>query len=190
MSLIRFLIRNSWQLLLCSIVAGVVSGLTGAAIIAVIHKTLNGSGFSSTLAWIFLGLALLVALSKALSEILLTRLGQSTISRLRMQLSRRILGAPLRQVDELGHHRLLAALIDDTDVIAQAYVQLPLICVNVATTIGCLAYLGWLSWPMLVLVLAVMLLGTVIFHLQEQRALHMKIVPLPRQARRLRGASV
>ena len=171
MSLIRFLIRNSWQLLLCSIVAGVVSGLTGAAIIAVIHKTLNGSGFSSTLAWIFLGLALLVALSKALSEILLTRLGQSTISHLRMQLSRRILEAPLRQVDELGHHRLLAALIDDTDVIAQAYVQLPLICVNVATTIGCLAYLGWLSWPMLVLVLAVMLLGTVIFHLQEQRAL-------------------
>jgi putative ATP-binding cassette transporter len=171
MSLIRFLIRKSWRLLLCSIVAGVVSGLAGAAIIATIHKAMNGTVFSATLAWSFLGLALLVALSKALSEILLTRLGQSTIAELRMQLSRRILDAPLRQVEELGQHRLLAALSDDTDVIAQAYVQLPLICVNAATTIGCLGYLGWLSWPMLLLVLAFMLLGSVTFHLQEQRAL-------------------
>lgn len=171
MSLIRFLIRSSWRLLLGSVLAGVVSGLAGAAIIAVIHKGMNGTDSSSTLGWSFLALALLVALSKALSEILLTRLGQTTISELRMQLSRRILQAPLRQVEELGSHRLLAALSDDTDVIAQAYVQLPLICVNLATTIGCLAYLGWLSWPMLILVVAFMGLGSVTFQLQEQRAL-------------------
>ncbi len=171
MSLFRFLIRISWRLLLCSMAAGVVSGLAGAAIIAVIHKTMNGSDVSSSLAWGFVALALLVAASKALSEILLTRLGQSTIAHVRMQLSRGILEAPLRQVEELGHPRLLAALTDDTDVIAQAYVQLPLICVNVATTVGCLAYLGWLSWPMLLLVLACMLLGTVTFQLQERRAL-------------------
>lgn len=173
MSLIRFLIRKSWRLLLSSIVAGVVSGLAGAAIIAVVHKAMNGTVVPVALAWSFLGLALLVALSKALSEILLTRLGQSTIAELRMQLSRRILEAPLRQLEDLGQHRLLAALSDDTDVIAQAYVQLPLICVNVATTIGCLGYLGWLSWPMLLLVLAFMLLGTVTFQLQEQRALRL-----------------
>ncbi len=171
MNLIRFLIRSSWQLLLGSILAGVVSGLAGAAIIAVIHEGMNGTDSSSMLGWIFLALALLVAVTKALSEILLTRLGQSTISELRMQLSRRILQAPLRQFEELGSHRLLAALSDDTDVIAQAYVQLPLICVNLATTIGCLAYLGWLSWPLLILVLAFMGLGSITFNLQEQRAL-------------------
>lgn len=171
MNLIKFLIRSSWRLLLGSILAGVVSGLAGAAIIAVIHKGMNGTESSSRLGWSFLALALLVAVTKALSEILLTRLGQSTISELRMQLSRRILQAPLRQFEELGSHRLLAALSDDTDVIAQAYVQLPLICVNLATTIGCLAYLGWLSWPLLILVLAFMGLGSITFNLQEQRAL-------------------
>ncbi|MEP6932472.1 MAG: cyclic peptide export ABC transporter, partial [Nitrospirota bacterium] len=66
MSLIRFLIRSSWRLLLGSVLAGVVSGLAGAAIIAVIHKGMNGTDSSYTLAWSFLALALLVALSKAL----------------------------------------------------------------------------------------------------------------------------
>ena len=173
MDLIRFLLRKSWRLVLCSVVAGLVSGLAGAGLIAVIHRGMNETQVSSTLAWSFLVLALAVAACKALSEILLTRLGQSTISELRFQLSRRILDAPLSQLEQLGHHRLLAALSEDTDVIAQAYVQLPLIGINVATTIGCLAYLGWLSWPMLLLVGGFMAVGALTFQLQERKAIRL-----------------
>ncbi|BCA53916.1 Cyclic peptide transporter [Nitrospira sp. KM1] len=173
MTLIRFLLRKSWKLVVGSLIAGLVSGLAGAALIAVIHKGMSESASTMTLAWGFLGLAVLVAGTKALSEILLTRLGQSTISELRLQLSRNILNAPLRQVEELGSHRLLAALSDDTDVIAQAYVQLPLICINAATTLGCLAYLGWLSWPVLLLVVGFMTFGALSFQWQEQRAVRL-----------------
>jgi len=171
MSLIQFLIRYSWRLLLFSVLAGVVSGLAGAGIIAVVHRAMNATEPSWTWAGIFLATALLVALSKAVSEVLLTRLGQSTISELRMQLSRRILHAPLHHLESLGQHRLLAALNDDTDAIAQAYVQLPLLCINGATTIGCLAYLGWLSWTLLAVVLAFMAFGSLLFQLQQRRAL-------------------
>ena len=83
MDLIRFLLRKSWRLVLCSVVAGLVSGLAGAGLIAVIHRGMNETQVSSTLAWSFLVLALAVPACKALSEILLTRLGQSTISELR-----------------------------------------------------------------------------------------------------------
>lgn len=171
MDLIRFLLRKSWRLVLCSVLAGLVSGLAGAGLIAVIHRGMNESPVSPTLAWSFLGLALSVAGCKALSEILLTRLGQSTISELRFQLSRRILDAPFGRLEQLGHHRLLAALSEDTDVIAQAYVQLPLIGINVATTVGCLAYLGWLSRPMLLLVLGFMAVGAITFQMQERKAI-------------------
>ncbi|MDR4477125.1 MAG: cyclic peptide export ABC transporter [Nitrospira sp.] len=171
MDLIRFLLKKSWGLMCCSIAAGLISGLAGAGLIAVIHRGMNESPVSASLAWSFLGLAVAVAVCKALSEILLTRLGQSTISELRYHLSRRILDAPLGQLDRLGHHRLLAALSEDTDVIAQAYVQLPLIGINVATTLGCLAYLGWLSWPILLLVLSVMTLGALTFQWQERKAI-------------------
>ncbi|MGC3975794.1 MAG: cyclic peptide export ABC transporter [Nitrospira sp.] len=171
MDLIRFLLKKSCSLVICSVAAGVISGLAGAGLLAVIHQAMNEFPVSSSLAWSFLGLAVAVAACKALSEILLTRLGQATISELRYQLSRRILDAPLAQLDRLGHHRLLAALSEDTDVIAQAYVQLPLIGINLATTAGCLAYLGWLSWLMLLLVLGIMVIGAVTFQWQERKAI-------------------
>ena len=171
MDLIRFLLKKSWGLVICSITAGLISGLAGAGLLAVIHRGMNESPVSTSLAWSFLGLALAVAACKAISEILLTRLGQATISELRYQLSKRILDAPLGQLDRLGHHRLLAALSEDTDVIAQAYVQLPLIGINLATTLGCLTYLGWLSWLILLLVLGMMVIGAVTFQWQERKAI-------------------
>jgi putative pyoverdin transport system ATP-binding/permease protein len=171
MNLIRFLLHNSWRLVGLSVLAGLISGLAGAGIIALIHEGMNGSGHPVDLAWRFFFLAILVVLSKTASEILLTRLGQSTISELRMQLSRLILGAPLRRIEELGHHRFMAALTDDTEVIAHAYTQLPLLCINGATVIGCLAYLGWLSWQVLVVVLGFMLLGSLSFQVQERKAM-------------------
>ncbi len=171
MSLIRFLYRNSWRLVMLSVVAGLISGLASAGIIAVINTAMEESQRTVALGLSFLSGVVLVVVTKALSEVVLTRLGQDIIAQLRVQLSEQILRAPLRQVQELGRHRLMAALNEDTDVIAHAYVQMPLICVNGATVVGCLAYLGWLSWAMLAIVLGFMVLGALSFHEQEKQAL-------------------
>lgn len=171
MSLLRFLYRNSWRLVVLSMVAGLISGLASAGIIAVINSALEESLRTVALGLCFLGGAVLVVVTKAFSEVVLTRLGQDIIAQLRLYISEQILRAPLRNVQELGRHRLLAALNEDTDVIAQAYVQIPLVCVNGATVVGCLAYLGWLSWPVLAIVLGFMILGALSFQAQEKRAL-------------------
>lgn len=171
MSLLRFLYRNSWRLVVLSMVAGLISGLAGAGIIALINSALEASERTIVLGISFVAGVILVVVTKAFSEVVLTRLGQDIIAQLRLHLCEQILRAPLRHVQELGRHRLLAALNEDTDVIAQAYVQIPLICVNGATVVGCLAYLGWLSWLMLVVVLGFMVFGALSFHAQEQRAL-------------------
>ncbi|MDF0668411.1 MAG: cyclic peptide export ABC transporter [Nitrospira sp.] len=172
MSLIRFLYRNSWRLVMLSTVAGLISGLASAGIIAFINAALEESQRTVALGLSFLGGVVLVVVTKAFSEVVLTRLGQDIIAQLRVHLSEQILRAPFRQVQELGRHRLLASLNEDTDVIAQAYVQIPLICVNGATVVGCLAYLGWLSWPMLAIVLGFMVFGALSFQAQEKQALH------------------
>lgn len=172
MSLIRFLYGNSWRLVMLSMAAGLISGLASAGIIAFINSALGESHRTTALGVSFLGGVVLVVVTKAFSEVVLTRLGQDIIAQLRVHLSEQILRAPLRHVQELGRHRLLAALNEDTDVIAQAYVQIPLICVNGATVVGCLAYLGWLSWPVLAIVLGFMIFGTLSFQAQEKQALH------------------
>ncbi len=172
MSLIRFLYGNSWRLVMLSMVAGLISGLASAGIIALINSALEESERTVVLGIGFLAGVVLVVVTKAFSEVVLTRLGQDIIAQLRLHLCEQILRAPLRHVQELGRHRLLAALNEDTDVIAQAYVQIPLICVNGATVVGCLVYLGWLSWPLLAIVLGFMIFGAVSFQAQEKRALH------------------
>lgn len=171
MSLIKVLLRNSWRLVVLSIVVGVLSGLASAGIIAFINVAMTPGEHSSTVAWSFLGLGIVVVISKVFSEVLLTKLGQESIADLRMHLSREILDAPLRLVEELGHHRLMAALNDDAAVIANAYTQLPLICINAATVLGCLTYLGWLSWPLLLAALAFMGIGAMTFQAYERKAL-------------------
>ena len=95
------------------------------------------------------------------ADYLLCSLGQGCVFDLRMGLSRRILGAPLRQLEEIGAPRMLATLTEDVAVIINALLYIPLLCINVAIVAGCVVYLGWLSPVMLLLVLGFMLVGAV-----------------------------
>ncbi|WP_437305957.1 cyclic peptide export ABC transporter [Sorangium sp. So ce388] len=173
MSVLGFLVRRARRPLLLAIAAGVISGLSSAGVIALVQEALSADGRpAAQLAWAFAGLATLAVLSRAVSQVLLTRLGQAMIAELRTQLSQRILEAPLRHIEQLGPHRLLAALNDDPAVITQAYVYLPLLCVNVATVLGCLAYIGRISWSALAIVLGAMAVGAALFRAHEGRAIH------------------
>lgn len=168
---LRSLLARERRLLASAIAAGVTSGLAGAGVIAVIEPSTEAASQPQA-AWItaFAALVLLSVASKAVSQWLLSRLGQGTIAELRRELSQRIVAAPLRKLQELGIHRLLAALHEDTGVITQAFVLVPLVCVEAATVLGCLVYLGWISWPALLLVAAGIVFGAGIFMLYDRRA--------------------
>ena len=69
---------------------------------------------SSSLILIFVGLCLVLPVSRYLSELLLNRLGQGALYTLRIDLCRQILAAPLAcYLEQLGPARLLGALTDD-----------------------------------------------------------------------------
>jgi putative ATP-binding cassette transporter len=164
------LVSHARPLLFAAIAAGVVSGSSSAGLIAVVEPATAPGGARSTLIALFAGLVLVSVVSKAVSQLLLSRLGQTTSAELRRQLSQRIVAAPLRRLQELGTHRLLAALHEDTGVITQAFVLVPLVCVEAATVLGCLVYLGWISWPALAVVAAAIALGTAIYIVFDRRA--------------------
>lgn len=171
---LRFLLGNAYGLMAWAVIAGALSGLTGAALIAVLSSATEGdpSARAPRVAALFVALVAVSVISKGISEVLLTRLGQRAIADVRLQLSRRVVEAPLRRNEELGAHRVLAALNDDAAAITQAFVYLPMICVNGATVLGCLGYLAVCApWALAITVLA-MLIGALIFRLHEGRANH------------------
>jgi putative ATP-binding cassette transporter len=164
MKLFNFLWRNSPGALSLSILVGIISGASSTGLIALIHAALNSRHDSKTvLMWGFVGLCFISLLAGIASKVILIRIAQGATLDLRLSLSRQIIAASLRHLEELGPPRLLATLTDDIPVISNALISIPLMCINSAILVGCLVYLSWLSWPVLVGVLCFMVVGIITY---------------------------
>ncbi|MGB7926171.1 MAG: cyclic peptide export ABC transporter [Pyrinomonadaceae bacterium] len=178
MKLISFLLRCSRSVrysrltIAFVIFIGVVSGACNVVLLSIINAALHRSDYTATtLAWKFAVVCLLLPLSRFASQALLVRFSARVIFDLRMNLCRRVLAAPLRLLEGLGPHRILAILTEDIPIIADTLVNVPLICMHLAIVGGCLVYLGWLSFNVLLGVLLFMVIGVVGYRLVVKRAI-------------------
>ena len=178
MKLILFLLRCSRDIKYSRIsigvviAAGFVAGAVNASLLALITSLLNNpEGATSGLLWSFILFCLVMLMSRVVSGVLLNNLSQAAMFDLCMKLSRKILNAPLRQLEELGAARLLASLTSDVPIIANTVTVIPVLCMQIAILSGCLIYLAWLSWKVLLLVLGFMVLGLISYQLPMLSAL-------------------
>ena len=154
------------------IVAGFVAGAVNASLLALINSLLTNAESQATgLLWSFVALCLLMLTSRVVSGILLNNLAQAAIFNLSLKLSRKILNTPLRKLEEMGAPRMLAALTNDVPVIATTLTVIPILCMQVAILAGCLIYLAWLSWTVLLLVLGFMIVGVISYQIPMLGAL-------------------
>jgi putative ATP-binding cassette transporter len=159
-------IRGSKAMMIGVVIAGALSGLCNAAFLVVINASLKDPSHRvPPLVWSFVGLCLLLPVSRFISGALLLKLAGRAGFELRVQLARKILAAPLRTLEELGSHRLLATLTDDITAITGAVVSYPNLFMQLFIVLGCLTYLGWLSWGALLGVIAFMVLGVLTYQL-------------------------
>lgn len=165
-------VAQSRALVAIIILAGVIGGLSNTLLIATINSTLNNTGTStSTLVLTFSALCLALASMRFISGAVLVLLMKRIMVSLRLRLCRKILNAPLRLLEQHGSHRLLATLTSDVPNIANAYIFLPLLCMNFAILVGCLIYLCWLSPLLVVTALGFMVVGLISHQLPVRRAL-------------------
>ncbi|MHC5599074.1 MAG: cyclic peptide export ABC transporter [Nostoc sp.] len=153
MNLIYFLLRSSWGMVAIAIATGFLSGGSSAGLIALISHAASSSNSSrlTSIIWGFGGLAIVVLVTSIISQVMLIRLSQNAVLQLRMGLSRQILASELTHLERLGNPRLLATLTEDIQAVANAVYQMPFIFINLAIVLGCIAYITWLSWLVLVL---------------------------------------
>jgi putative ATP-binding cassette transporter len=160
MNLVRFLLRASGRMATLVVVTGLVSGASSAGLIALVNLMLN-DGAAAPVAWAcaFVALGAVRLGTHGLSQLILTRLTQDTVARLRVDLGRKILAAPLRRLEEIGTPRLFAVLTDDVLAIVDALPGVPTLAVHLAVLVGCSAYLAWVSWPVLIGTMCFVILG-------------------------------
>ncbi len=168
---VRDLLRVSWQVLALATLAGLIAGVGNAGLLAFINQRLQQGELAAS-GLIFVGLCLLVLVAAIAAEVLLVYLAQDSIFHLRIWLSHRVLAVPYPQLQQHGPHRILAALTEDVSNVAHAFEALPPIVIEGAIVLATLAYLAWLSWSVLLLVLAFILIGGVAFLWPQTRAVH------------------
>lgn len=157
--------------LIFALLAAIISGGAGVGMIALMSAALQPDAGRLMLGLGFAAVCALAISARALAGILFATLSQGTLSHLRELLARRIAASSLRDLENLGPARVQSVATDDASHVALFLVSLPNIVMNAIIVIGCLAYLAVLSWPVCLAALAVIVLGSLGYHLGNSRAL-------------------
>jgi len=169
--MIKFFIKYSPGYMALAILVGALGGVSSAALMAVINARLSGAPPSRwTSLGVFAGLVTVVLATSYVSRVLMAHLSQWSIFDLRLRLARKVLGVPLRELEEAGLNRVLAAMTTDVEQISRVFLSIPMLFVDVAVVLACFAYLGWLSAPVLGFVVVFLALAIASCKLPETKA--------------------
>src|SRR6185295_11372226 len=172
MNLFKFIWRTCRGMMVITTATALLSGACNMGLIALVSAALTTDRHPKALMWGFIVLGVGKIVSTFVSQALLASFAQGAVSNLRRELIRKILTVPLRRLEELGTPRLLVALTDDVFNITQALLAIPIVFVNLAMLLGGAAYLGWLSWKILLGAFVLILLGAVVYRWMVSSAFH------------------
>jgi len=173
MKLLSFIFRTSGVTVSLGALAGIVAGGSSALVIVLLNRMVVRDFFPHFLA-AFVATNAVAFLSTIASELIVHRVCQDMLFKLRMQLAERLLNAPLRHLEEVGAPRVLASLVGDLGAIANSFSTIPILLTNVATLVACLAYMAWLSWTTMLVFMGMLLavtMGYVGLSMKAARAL-------------------
>jgi putative ATP-binding cassette transporter len=162
MQLLRLILQTFRRAVCITALVSLLSDVSNAALMVLISRQLT-SGVPLTRHSLgalaaLVGVAVLCDLS---AKWLLLHFTGWMSHALRMHLVRQILDASFQHMEHIGSARLLTTLTADVSTITQGLNSLPPLCVALTTTLGCLAYLGWLS-PLALAILGLLAVPTLI----------------------------
>jgi putative ATP-binding cassette transporter len=170
MKALRLLLRASWRGVALAVLAGALSGVSSVGLLVLLHAALGRPADRAPLAVAFAGLCACALAARVFSQASLIALSQRAVADLCLHLSRRILATPLRRLEEMGPHRLVATLTTDVAAVVQAFTALPNACISLVIVLSVLGYLTWLSAPLALLLIVFMALGVASYRLAASRA--------------------
>lgn len=173
MSIFFMLTRLIGGWLLLAVIAGLVSGFSNASLLALINHSLAltqrqewlGTGLKFTL------LALLMLVSRVISETTFVFLGQKVKAHLRSDMIRHVSKTPWQKLQQVGMAKAISIFTQDLDTLVVFFVSLPNLFIYGAVIVGCLIYLGMLSLLVLCLAMVAILMGSLGYRIIHSRAI-------------------
>lgn len=132
---------------LAGLALGVLSGLGTSLIFVALREALSRTSHAGLWQFAgFLGLCVATQACQLGSEVLLFRHTEELLLELRLSFARQIVEMPLRQQEQLGSPRILAAFTEDIPTLVRPVREIGRLANNVVMAVMCLSYLALLSW--------------------------------------------
>lgn len=147
-----------------SILFGALGGGASAMLVSTTNALLHNtdSDTTATLLYTFVGLGLAAIVARFISGVSTNYVGQHVVAKLRLDLARKILCAPIDELEHYRAHRLVPVLTQDVDMVGDVVFQVAELIVASAIVIGCFFYLATLSLPLFGLFFLTLVLGSAI----------------------------
>jgi putative ATP-binding cassette transporter len=169
--LVLFLLRGPKRTLLVLVATGLLSGICSAGLLAVINVLVHQTGgVPRAFVLLFAALAAAKIAAHGVSQLSLVYLVQDAVLDLGLNLCAQVTRTSLRTLEKKGPSHILAVLTDDVSAVAWALQCVPGLTINGAVLVGGAVYLAWLSWPIFLGVVGLMLVGALTYRVLHDRA--------------------
>lgn len=167
------ILKPFWPQVLLSALLGIAGGLSITALLATINRAMNTeAGPDLGLASLFALLCVATVACSTLSKLLTNYVGQRVVANLRRDLASRILCAPIEQLERYRAHRLIPVLLNDIGALSTFALSVAPMLIALTVTLGCLTYLALLSWPILLITVLTVILGSGAQYLAHRKGTH------------------
>lgn len=159
--------------LLLLVMASLISAVVSIGVIAFINDALIGMSDNPWVVFAqFIGLLAFLLVIRLLSQWSLTYIGHTFVYDFRNTFVKRIIDTDIDVIENIGNARLLASLSKDIDRIKIAFMRLPDIVQGGILIVAAIAYLGYLSPDILLVVLVWIVVVAVVGSLLVRRVYH------------------
>ena len=166
------LLKPYRPIVISSITLGIVGGLSVTALLATVNRGLHSAdGMGTGVVLAFAGLCLLALLSSIGADIGTNFVGQKVIAKLRKDLGAKVLAAPIEQIERYRTHRLIPVLTHDVDTISDFAFAFAPLAISTTVILGCLGYLAVLSWPIFLMTLLAIGIGSAVQYVAQSKGI-------------------
>ena len=143
------LLRPYWRRLLVATAVGCMNSVAAVSLLSIIDRELR-SGTAASLGTLgaFAGFFIVMLASEIASGAETGYVGQEIVASLRKDLTKKVLLAPIPEIEQIQSHRVLAALQQDVANLSGFSHALTYFVVAVCEVVGCAIYLLYLSAPL------------------------------------------
>lgn len=164
--------RSHPWLTLGTVLTGLVSGIASIVGVGLISRVLHDQDDRQTLLMIFIAVNVIAVVCRSGAAVMPSYACMKVMTRLRVNLCKRILATPLDEIDRRGAPNILTMLTQDIPQLSQTLLTIPTIIVQSVVLVCSIVYLAYLSWIVFASTITLTIVGLALYLFFYRRAVN------------------